>query len=133
MLGTYELWSTSLTRPTTLPLIQWSVHAMIPRMVFRSLHVPLMILDPQSEHDVFPATDQNERLAKDHPDLVIHRVYAQSGHNIRQSRPDWFVRDAAEQERPDFGEACAAFREAVAAVPAAGARSGACRRGTGRS
>ena len=96
MMGTYELWSTSITRPTTLPLMQWSVHAMIPRLVFRNLHVPLMILDPQNERDVFPATDQNERLAKDHPALVIHRVYAQSAHNILQSRPDWFVRDAVE-------------------------------------
>jgi pimeloyl-ACP methyl ester carboxylesterase len=85
-----------VTRPTTLPLMQWSVHAVIPRMVFRNLHVPMMILDPQNERDVFPATDQNEWLAKDHPDLVIHRVYAQSGHNILQSRPDWFVRDAVE-------------------------------------
>ena len=93
--GTYELWSTSIARPTTLPLSQWSLHAMIPRTVFRNLHVPMMILDPQNDRDVFPVTDQNERLAQDHPDLVIHRVYAQSGHNILQSRPDWLVRDAA--------------------------------------
>jgi hypothetical protein len=56
----------------------------------------MMILDPQDERDVFPATEQNERLAKDHPDSVIHRVYANSSHNILQSRPDWFVRDAIE-------------------------------------
>jgi len=96
MMGTYELWSTSITRPTTLPLMQWSVHAIIPRMVFRRLEVPLMILDPQDERDVFPATDQNALLAKDHPNLVIHKIYPQSRHNILQSRPDWFVRDAAE-------------------------------------
>ena len=69
---------------------------MIPRMVFRNLRVPLMILDPQEERDHLPVTDQNERLAKDHPDLVIHRIYAQSSHNILKSRPDWFVRDAIE-------------------------------------
>ena len=83
-----------LTHPTTLPLPLWSVHAMIPRMVFRNLRVPMMILDPQDERDAFPATEQNERLAKDHPDVVIHRVYANSSHNILQSTPDWFVRDA---------------------------------------
>ena len=85
-----------ITHPTTLPPPIWSLHAMIPRMVFRNLHVPMMILDPQDERDVFPATDQNERLAKDHPALVIHRIYPQSGHNILQSRPDWFARDAGE-------------------------------------
>ena len=56
---------------------------------------PMMILDPQNDRDVFPVTDQNEWLAKDHPDLVIHRAYAQSAHDILQSRPDWLVRDAA--------------------------------------
>ena len=85
-----------ITHPTTLPPPLWSVHAVIPRMVFRNLHVPMTILDPQDERDVFPATEQNERLAKDHPDLVIHRVYAKSGHNILQSRPEWLVRDAIE-------------------------------------
>jgi len=83
-----------LTHPTTLPPPLWSLHAFIPRMAFRNLHVPMMILDPQDERDVFPVTDQNERLAKDHPGLVIHRIYAQSQHNILQSRPDWLVRDA---------------------------------------
>ena len=59
-----------------------------------------MILDPQEERDHLPVTHQNERLAKDHPDFVIHRIYPQSGHNIFQSRPDWFVRDAVELLRP---------------------------------
>lgn len=96
MMGSAEATSAGITRPTTLPPLQWSQHAMIPRMVFRRLHVPMMILDPQEERDHLPVTDQNERLAKDHPSLVTHRIYAQSGHNIFQSRPDWFVRDAVE-------------------------------------
>ena len=83
-----------ITHPTTLPLPLWSVHAMIPRVVFRNLHVPMMILDPQGERDVFPVTDQNERLAKDHPELVIHRIYNPGNHNILQATPDWLVRDA---------------------------------------
>ncbi len=96
MMGSSEANAAGVTHPTMLPPLQWSQHAMIPRMVFRRLHVPMMILDPQEEGDHLPVTDQNERLAKDHPDLVIHRIYPQSGHNILQSRPDWFVRDAVE-------------------------------------
>jgi len=69
---------------------------MIPRMVFRRPQVPMMILDPQEKRDHLPVTDQNERLAKDHPNLVIHRIYQESSHNIFASRPDWFVRDATE-------------------------------------
>ena len=96
MMGSSEANAAGVTHPTMLPPLQWSQHAMIPRMVFRRLHVPMMILDPQEDRDHLPVTDQNERLAQDHPDLVIHRIYPQSGHNIFQSRPDWFVRDAVE-------------------------------------
>jgi hypothetical protein len=67
---------------------------MIPRMMFRNLHIPMMILDPQSEHDAKPVTDQNLWLVEDHPKLVIHRIYPQTGHNVLNDRPNWFVRDA---------------------------------------
>ena len=56
----------------------------------------MMIIDPQDDRDVVPATDQNERLAKDHPGLVIHRIYPQTRQNIVLTRPDWLVRDAVE-------------------------------------
>ena len=95
MMGPYGSEETGATHPTTLPPLQWSEHALIPRMVFRQLHVPMMILDPQPERDIMPVTDQNERLAKDHPDLVILRIYP-GVLNILQSKPDWFVRDAVE-------------------------------------
>ena len=84
------------TKPTMIPPLQWSENAMIPRMMFRDLHVPMMILDPQSEPDPRPVADQHERLVKDHPTLVIHRIYPQTGHNVLNDRPDWFVRDAIE-------------------------------------
>jgi pimeloyl-ACP methyl ester carboxylesterase len=96
MVASNEALSKGITRSTTLPPLQWSEQALIPRAVFRRLHVPMMILDPQDDRDVVPATDQNERLAKDHPDLVTHRIYAQTRQNIVLSRPDWFVRDAVE-------------------------------------
>jgi pimeloyl-ACP methyl ester carboxylesterase len=88
--------SSGLTRPSTLPPLQWSEQALIPRAVFRRLHVPMMILDPQDDRDVVPATNQNARLAKDHPSLVTHRIYAQTRDNVLRARPDWFVRDAVE-------------------------------------
>jgi hypothetical protein len=69
---------------------------MIPRMMFRNLHVPMMILDPQSERDAKPVTDQNLWLVQDHPGLVIHKIYPQTGHNILNDKPDWLVRDAVE-------------------------------------
>jgi len=83
-------------KPTMVPPLQWSENAMIPRMMFRDLHVPMMILDPQSERDAKPVTDQNLWLVKDHPTLVIHKIYPQTGHNILNDKPDWLVRDAIE-------------------------------------
>jgi pimeloyl-ACP methyl ester carboxylesterase len=88
--------ATIITKPTTAPPLQWSENAMIPRMMFRNLRVPMMILDTQSEHDAHPVTDQNLWLVKDHPEFVIHTVYPQTGHNILNDRPDWLVRDAIE-------------------------------------
>ena len=69
---------------------------MIPTVVFRNLSVPMMILDPQEENDELPVTDQNETLTKQHPSLIVHRVYAQSRHAVVRDKPDWFVRDAVE-------------------------------------
>jgi len=65
-------------------------------VVFRNLRVPMMILDPQEENDELPVTDQNETLTTQHPTLIVHRIYAQTGHAVVRIRPDWFVRDATE-------------------------------------
>ena len=96
MMGSIESYYAGATRPSTMPLLQWSQHALIPLVVFRRLHVPMTILDPQEDHDELPVTDQNERLALQHPSLVVHRIYRQTPHDLVRSRPDWFVRDAGE-------------------------------------
>ena len=96
MVTTTELLSTGPSRPSTFPLLQWSQNAMIPMVVFRRLQVPMTILDLQEPKDVLPVTDQNERLARAHPDLVVHKIYPDSHGAILSARPDWFVRDAAE-------------------------------------
>lgn len=96
MMGSIESYYAGTTRPSTMPLLQWSQHAMIPPVVFRHLRVPMMILDPQEANDALPVTDQNERLAAQHPEFVTHKVYPETGHAVVRLRPDWFVRDAAE-------------------------------------
>jgi pimeloyl-ACP methyl ester carboxylesterase len=96
MMGSIQSYIAGATKPSTMPLLQWSQHAMIPLAVFRNLAVPMMILDPQEPNDELPVTDQNEALATLHPDLIVHRVYARTGHAVVRHRPDWFVRDATE-------------------------------------
>jgi pimeloyl-ACP methyl ester carboxylesterase len=96
MMGPIQSYIAGATRPSTMPLLQWSQHAMIPTVVFRNLNVPMMILDPQEANDELPVTDQNETLTRQHPSLIVHRVYAESPHAVVRARPDWFVRDATE-------------------------------------
>jgi hypothetical protein len=96
MMGPIQSYIAGATKPSTMPLLQWSQHAMIPTVVFRNLSVPMMILDPQEPNDELPVTDQNETLVKQHPTLIVHRIYDQTGHAVVRLRPDWFVRDATE-------------------------------------
>jgi len=96
MMGSIESYYAGTTRPSTMPLLQWSQHAMIPTVVFRHLRVPMMILDPQEDNDELPVTDQNQRLVEQHPNYVTHKTYPSTGHAVVRLRPDWFVRDAAE-------------------------------------
>ncbi|MEZ4588627.1 MAG: alpha/beta hydrolase [Gemmatimonadales bacterium] len=96
LMGTAEQYLASATAPSTLPLLQWSQHAMIPLAVFRDLDVPLFIIDPVGEPDDHPMTDQNQRLARLHPDHVVLKTYEGTGHAAFRERPDWFVRDAGE-------------------------------------
>ncbi len=96
MIASNEALAMEMPRLTMLPPLQWSERALIPRAVFRRLQVPMMILDPQDVRDVVPATDQNERLVKDHPGLVTLRIYPETRNNLVLSRPDWLVRDAIE-------------------------------------
>jgi pimeloyl-ACP methyl ester carboxylesterase len=96
LMGMPELFLAATTRPTTLPLLQWSQHALIPTVVFRDLSVPTLIIDPQSNDDDLPVTEQNEKLKALHPDLIVHRIYPQTSHAAFRDRPDWFLRDARE-------------------------------------
>jgi pimeloyl-ACP methyl ester carboxylesterase len=96
MMGSIQSYIAGATKPSTMPLLQWSQHALIPAAVFRNLSVPMLILDPQEPNDELPVTDQNAALAARHPSLIVHRVYDSTGHAVVRNRPDWFVRDASE-------------------------------------
>jgi len=81
-------------RPSTTTLFQWSTAALNPKIVFRNLDVPMLIIDPVSAHDQFLATDDNRELQQMFPNLVTHRIYEDTGHAAHLEHPDWFVRDA---------------------------------------
>jgi pimeloyl-ACP methyl ester carboxylesterase len=94
LMGSAASYLAGATAPSTMPLLQWSQHAMLPLAVFRRVAIPVMVLDPEEPNDNLPVTDQNDRLAALHPRYVIHQRYPETGHAVLRLRPEWFVRDA---------------------------------------
>jgi alpha-beta hydrolase superfamily lysophospholipase len=48
MMRSIARYNAGATKPSTMPMLQWSQHALIPMATFRNLSVPMMILDPRS-------------------------------------------------------------------------------------
>jgi len=85
----------NIFRYTQVPLFAASMSLIEPRIIYRNLNVPMLILDPVSEGDVFPFEAGNKALASRHPRLIRHRIYPDTGHNIHYQRPKEFVADLA--------------------------------------
>jgi pimeloyl-ACP methyl ester carboxylesterase len=81
----------NIFRPTCVPLFAESMSVLEPKILFRNLHVPMLILDPVSGDDLFPFEKENEALRKQHPDLIRHEIFAGTGHNIHYQRPALFI------------------------------------------
>lgn len=81
-------------RPTKVPLFAESMVMMEPKIIYRNLNIPVLILDPISEKDPFPFEKENETLQKQHPSLIEHRIYPNTEHNILYAHPVAFTTDA---------------------------------------
>lgn len=80
--------------PSRLPLMQWNQQAVIPGIIFRNLDVPIHILDPVIDNDTIPVSHQNKALKNQHPELIEHDIYDNTGHAVHLTRPDRFVKSA---------------------------------------
>jgi len=83
----------TILRPTKANLFGESMSIIEPRIIYRNLTVPILILDPVSDQDLFPYETMNDRLKREHPNLISHKLYKDTGHNIHYERPDEFVVD----------------------------------------
>ena len=92
MLGNFS--GFELKAPSRLPLMQWNQQAMIPEIIFRNLHVPVIIIDPVSEDENMSLSHQNKKLQRQHPDLIMHQVYKDTGHGAHLERPERFIENA---------------------------------------
>jgi len=90
-MGNYEQSLDNILRPTRAPLFAESMAIIEPKIIFRNLKVPVLILDPVSKEDLFPFEKKNHALKKQHPDLISHEIFEDTGHNIHYQRPEKFM------------------------------------------
>jgi pimeloyl-ACP methyl ester carboxylesterase len=83
----------NILRPTKVPLFAASMSLIEPRIIFRNLSVPLLILDAAGPNDPFPFTEANRALQRQHPRLITHRLYPDADHNIHHANPRQMTRD----------------------------------------
>ncbi|SFT71769.1 Pimeloyl-ACP methyl ester carboxylesterase [Algoriphagus locisalis] len=83
----------NIRKPSQIPLFARSMVMIEPLILFRNLKVPMLILDPVSEDDLFPFQLENELLKNLHPDLITHKIYRDTEHNIHYERPEEFLKD----------------------------------------
>ncbi len=80
-------------RPTKVPLFAESMVIMEPKIIFRNLNVPVLILDPVSANDPFPFEKANNDLQKHHSNLIEHVFYQNTEHNIIYTHPKQFIKN----------------------------------------
>ena len=90
---TKEEFLDNILRPTKSPLFAESMSIIEPKIIFRNLDVPILILDPTSKNDLFPFETENVALKKQHPQLIEHKIYENTGHNIHNERKEQFIGD----------------------------------------
>ena len=86
----------TVLRPTQATLFGESMAIVEPKIVYRNLHVPMLILDPTSDQDIFPYENENRQLKNEHSKLITHKLYENTGHNIHYEKPMKFVKDLSE-------------------------------------
>lgn len=70
-----------------------STNSVNPKIIYRNLNVPILILDPVSDKDQFAFEEENAKLQKTHPNLITHKVYKGTSHGLKYERPDAFLKD----------------------------------------
>lgn len=80
-------------RPTKVPLFAASMMLIEPRIIFRNLNVPVLILDAVSKNDPMPFENENLKLKSQHPNWIDYVAYPDTEHNIHYEHPKRFTFD----------------------------------------
>ncbi len=76
-------------------LFSTSTALLYPKIIYRNLGVPLLILDPVADNDRFDFEADNAQLQKAHPRAITHKVYKNTGHGLKFQRPKEFLSDVS--------------------------------------
>ncbi len=96
-------------RPFAAPqLFGVSTELVFPKIIYRNLDVPMLILDPVSENDQFQFEEANAQLQKEHPSLITHKIYKNTSHGLKFQRPLDFQKDVK-----DFLARVKSFKKAL--------------------
>ena len=84
-----------ILKTSTCTLFKSSTLFLQPLVVYRSLDVPLLIIDPtKDDAGVFMNLRvENEKLKANHPDLVTHLIYENATHSVHYQQPKKFTKD----------------------------------------
>jgi len=83
-------------RPAKIPLFAESIVIMEPKIIFRNLKVPVLIMDPYGKGDENPVEKENQDLQKEHPAFITYIGYKDSGHNVLYEYPPKFTKDVTD-------------------------------------
>lgn len=83
----------TILRPTKASLFGKSMSLIEPKIIYRNLHVPLLIIDPTSPNDLFPFEKDNAALQQQHSKFITHKIYPNTGHNVHYEKPKEFLED----------------------------------------
>ncbi|QLL57213.1 MULTISPECIES: alpha/beta fold hydrolase [Empedobacter] len=70
-----------------------STHQLNPKIIYRNLDNPMLIFDPINSNDWFDFKIENEKLTKEHPQFITHKVYEKTWHGVKDERPQEVVND----------------------------------------
>ena len=83
----------TILRPTKAGLFGESMSMIEPKIVYRNLNVPMLILDPISDQDIFPYEKENKALKAQHSALITYVIFNNTGHNIHYEQPERFTKE----------------------------------------
>lgn len=81
-----------LNTPSKISRYASSIARVNPIATYRSLRVPILLIDAIGENDSFDAQEGNRQLKSLHPDLVQHQLFDCADHNVHFSCPEDFLK-----------------------------------------